>query len=369
MINNISKISAKTYANIIKPILFKIDSEKVHDFTLKSASLLGRAKPINWLIKYSWGYSAESLKQTIDGIEYLNPIGLAAGWDKDAKAISFMTAVGFGFTEVGSITKEPYQGNQGSRLKRLKNSKSILVNYGLKNQGVDIISPRIKKQKSTIPVGTNIARTNSPKCEDDKVSIEDYVYSFNKLTSIGDYFTINISCPNTFGGQPFHDGKRLEMLLTCLDKIPTQKPIYLKLSPDITYQERKDIAKLSFLHRVDGFICGNLTKERKLDTIHDINIPDDGGMSGMVVQQLSDQLIADMHKLTMGKKTIIGLGGIFSAEDAYRKIKLGASLIQIITGLIYEGPQVVGQINLGLAQLLQNDGYDNIRQAVGTDNT
>jgi dihydroorotate dehydrogenase len=275
-----------------------------------------------------------------------------------------MGNIGFGFSEVGSITKYPYDGNPGKKLWRLKESKSILVYYGLKNKGVDNLAPKIARAKSNIPIGTNIARTNSPNC-DDKSSIEDYAYSFDKLKDIGDYFTINISCPNTYGGQPFHDTKRLGLLLKELESIPTKKPVYVKISPDITQKERQGIAELAGKYRVHGFICGNLTKNRNLPTIKDSNIPDIGGMSGKVVQQLSDQLISDMYKYSQGTKTIIGLGGVFNGQDAYRKIKLGASLVQMITGLIYQGPQVVGQINKQLVELLRQDGYSNIKDAVG----
>lgn len=365
MIKIISNLSGTIYQKISKPVLFAIAPEPVHDGHLIGAAIVGNIPPITWLLEKIWAYSDTILTQTIDGIQYRNPIGLAAGWDKDAMSIQLMPALGFGSVEVGSITKEPYLGNEGTRLWRLKKSKSIVVNYGLKNKGVDNIAERLLKNNTEIPLGTNIARTNSPNCANDQQSIEDYAYSFEKLAKIGDYFTINISCPNTFGGQPFHEKKRLQALLTKLDTISTKKPIYLKLSPDISTKTRKDIAELCMKHRVDGFICGNLTKNRQLATIKDASVPEQGGLSGKVVQGLSDQLISDMYRLTKGQKTIIGLGGVFSAEDAYKKIKLGASLVQLITGLIYEGPQIVGQINYELAGLIRADGYQNISQAIG----
>ena len=361
----ISNITKFLYQKTVKPLLFTIDPEKVHDATLLAASTSGKIAPLRWLVKKSWSYRDSSLTQTVDGIYYVNPIGLAAGWDKDAKAISLMEPIGFGFSEVGSITQHPYAGNEGTRLWRLPKSSSIAVYYGLKNQGVDTIAPRIAKTNSTIPVGTNIARTNSPNC-DDAASIEDYAYSFKKLSHIGDYFTINVSCPNTFGGQPFHDKKRLDLLLSRLDTIKTKKPVYIKLSPDITFKERQAIAKLAFTHNVQGFICGNLTKNRTLRSIYDENIPDVGGLSGKVVEELSNRLISDMYTLTNGQKTIIGLGGVFSGKDAYKKITLGASLVQLITGLIYQGPQCVGDINKELACTLKNNGYNNVQEAVGT---
>ncbi|MBP7821105.1 quinone-dependent dihydroorotate dehydrogenase [Candidatus Saccharibacteria bacterium] len=366
MIKIITRISAKTYSSVVKRIIFKFDPEKVHDKTITLAKISGRINPISFLINKAWSYNDQALSQKVDGISYANPIGLAAGWDKNAETIKLMPSLGFGFTEVGSITKDSYAGNDGTRLWRLPKSKSIMVYYGLKNIGVDIIAPRINSQHVDIPVGTNIARTNSKDCSDDNVSIEDYAYSFRKLAIIGDYFTVNISCPNTFGGQPFHEKHKLDLLLTKLDSIPTKKPIYLKISPDISMKEREDIAKLTFKHRVNGIICGNASKNHQLTTIKEKNLPAVGGLTGKVIQKLSDELISDMYRLTEGKKTIIGLGGVFTAEDAYTKIKLGASLVQMVTGLIYQGPQVVGQINHDLSKLLQKDGYNNISDAIGS---
>lgn len=357
-------VSAALYKNIAKPILFTQNPERVHDATLRAARITGAIPVARWAINKAWAYHDPILEQKIDGIEYKNPIGLAAGWDKDAHALRIMPALGFGFSEVGSITQFAYEGNTGTRLWRLPSKKSIVVYYGLKNDGVDAIAPRIQNTSATIPIGTNIARTNSPQC-DDESGISDYAYSFKKLVAIGDYFTINVSCPNTYGGQPFHDKKRLHALLERLDAIPTKKPIYIKISPDISYKERAAIAEELFEHQVHGVICGNLTKNRSLASLRDIDIPKQGGLSGKVVEELSNELIADMHKLTKGQKTIIGLGGVFNGEDAYTKIKLGASLVQLITGLIYQGPQVVGDINKQLALLVKKDGYSSISEAIG----
>lgn len=364
----IRTISATGYKYILKPLLFTQNPEKVHDATLQVAHYAGKLAPLRGLTNVIWAYQDSILEQTVNGIHYRNPIGLAAGWDKDAKAIPLMSALGFGFTEVGSITQHAYAGNDGTRLWRLPAQKSILVYYGLKNDGVDVIAPRIKTAHSRIPIGTNIARTNSPQC-DDISSIEDYAYSFTKLATIGDYFTINISCPNTFGGQPFHDKKRLDMLLTKLDTIKTKKPVYIKLSPDISYQERVGIAELLHEHRVHGLICGNLTKNHSLPSINDVKVPEQGGFSGKVVEELSDELIYDMYRLTSGTKTIIGLGGVFSGADAYKKITLGASLVQLITGLIYQGPQTVGTVSYELANLLRKQGFTSITQAIGSKHT
>lgn len=355
------------YQNAAKPILFRFDPEEVHDGTATLAKWTAKHKPLRLITKSLFVYKNEILEQTVDGVRYKNPIGLSGGFDKEAELTDFMPLLGLGFMEVGSITKNPYAGNEGIRLWRLKKSKSILVNYGLKNSGADVAYKKLKNKKFEIPVGINIAKTNSLETCDDLMGIEDYAYTYKKFAHTGSFITVNISCPNTFGGQPFHDSKRLEALLKRLNNIETKMPVHLKLSPDITKKERVKIAKLSFKYKVDGFICSNLTKDRVNAAIID-EVPSDlGGMSGKVVDKLTDELITDMYSLTNGDKTIIASGGVFTAEDAYRKIKLGASLIEMITGLIYEGPQVVSTINRGLVKLLETDGYKNVSEAVGVE--
>ena len=177
--------------------------------------------------------------------------------------------------------------------------------------------------------------------------------------------TINISCPNAFGGQPFTDSKRLDALIEKIMSVPKTKPIFLKLSPDLSKQEIDEIINIAIKFKIDGFICANLTKNRNNKNIIDENIPEVGGLSGKVVDSLSDELIRYIYKKTNGEFVIIGVGGVFRAEDAYRKIKAGASLIELITGMIFEGPQVISEINLGLVKLLKADGYKNISEAIG----
>lgn len=361
----VSSATRFVYQKAAKPLLFRRDPERVHDATVRLARTTARVGPMAALLRMIWACDNEILHQTVCGIDFHNPIGLAGGFDKNAELTDFMPVLGFGFLEVGSITALRCDGNPGKRLWRLPKSKSLLVYYGLKNDGVDAIARRLSGKKFCIPIGTNIAKTNNKDCANDERAIDDYAYSFRVLADIGDYFTVNISCPNTYGGQPFTDKKTLHALLTELDKIPTNKPIFIKLSPDLTAAERKGIAELSLQHRVDGFICTNLTKPRSNPRIKDDMPSGNGGMSGAVVKELSDKLVFDMYALTHGKKVIIGCGGVFTAEDAYEKIKQGATLVQMVTGLIYEGPQVVGQINKGLVTLLRRDGFANITQAVG----
>lgn len=356
------------YKNILKPVFFLGDPERVHDSMTLFGRLLGSNFITRSLTKVAFSYSHPSLEQEILGIKFKNPIGLSAGFDKDGLLTDIMPSVGFGFEEVGSITGEPCEGNPKPRLWRLKNSKSLVVYYGLKNEGPDKISQRLQGKKLSIPIGTSIAKTNSPKTVDTDKGIEDYVKAFKKFTNIGDYFTLNISCPNAFGGLPFTDPRRLDLLLTVTDKIPTKKPIFLKMAPDMSEKELDQILDVVTNHKVDGFICTNLTKDRNraAKLIHkNDNIPENGGISGKIVEDLSNQQIKWIYQKTKAKYVIIGVGGVFSALDAYKKIKQGASLVQLITGMIFEGPQLIGEINRDLVKLLQKDGFKNISQAVG----
>jgi len=362
-----NKLLSFGYRLLLKPLFFKFYPETIHDSMVSLGSFLGKYPLTRNLTKYLFFYRNRRLEQRILGIKFVNPIGLAAGFDKNAQLTDILPSVGFGFAEVGSITGEHCEGNPKPRLWRLKNSKGLVVHYGLKNDGCEVISKKLRGRKFAIPIGTNIAKTNCKETVDVKRGIVDYVKAFREFRDIGDYFTINISCPNAFGGQPFTNPSRLERLLKEIDKIRTKKPIFLKLSPDLSSKHVDDILGVVRKHRIHGFICSNLTKKRRNKRIIDEDVPANGGISGKVVKELSNKLIPYIFKKTGGKYVIIGLGGVFNALDAYKKIKLGASLVQLITGMIFEGPQVISDINLGLVKLLEKDGYSNISQAIGVD--
>jgi dihydroorotate dehydrogenase len=353
------------YRNILKRIYFRLDPEVVHDRMTKAGVLLGKLGITRMFTSWLFSYSNKSLNQDVLGIKFSNPIGLAAGFDKDAQLTDILPSVGFGFEEIGSITGEPCDGNPKPRLWRLKKSKSLLVNYGLKNKGAEYISKLLSNKNFKFPIGTSIAKTNCELTANTEEGIKDYVKAFKLFTSIGDYFTINISCPNAFGGQPFTDPNSLDKLFNELDKIETTKPIFIKISPDLDNVQVDQILNVCDNHRVQGIICSNLTKNRDNVLLKDDNVPEKGGMGGKVAQGLSDEQIKYIYNKTKGKYIIIGCGGVSSAEDAYKKIKSGATLVQMITGMIYEGPQVISDINAGLVKLLKEDGYTNISQAVG----
>lgn len=358
-------IIKKKYKWILKPIFFQIDPEIVHDRMISVGELLGKYKITQKLTSLWFNYKNPTLEQNVLGINFKNPIGLSAGFDKNAVLNNILPYVGFGFSEVGSITGEHCVGNPKPRLWRLKESKSLAVYYGLKNDGCETISRRLKDKKFPFPVGISIAKTNSKETADDVVAVEDYFKAYKAFTNIGDYVTINISCPNAYGGQPFTNSAKLDALLKKITSIPKTKPIFLKISPDLSKEEIDEIIDISLRYKMDGFVCTNLTKNRNNKNIIDKTIPEVGGLSGKVVDSMSDDLIRYVYKKTGGKSVIIGSGGVFSAEDAYRKIKAGATLIELITGMIFEGPQVISTINQGLAKLLKKDGLNNISLAIG----
>jgi dihydroorotate dehydrogenase len=363
-----NRISHFLYKKIAVKIFFMIDPEKVHDTMLLFGRILGSNPLTRGMTSLFFNYSNKKLEQNILGIEFPNPIGLGAGFDKDAQITSILPDVGFGFAEVGSITGEPCEGNPRPRLWRLKKSRSIVIYYGLKNDGCEKISARLANKRFRIPIGISVAKTNCKETVDVDAGIKDYVKAYKSFADIGSYTTINISCPNAFGGEPFTDPAKLEKLLKETDRIKTKKPVFLKISPDLDKKEIDKIIEVSSKHRVDGFICSNLTKKRDSPKIIDEKVPDKGGISGKVLDELADELIYYVYKKTKGKKIIIASGGVFDAEDAYRKIKLGASLVQVITGMIFEGPQTISQINQGLVKLLEKDGFKNISEAVGKGN-
>jgi len=363
-----NRINRLLYKAIFRRIFFLVDPETIHDRMIGSGKFLGSNLLTKKIVAFLYSYSHKSLEQKIMGIKFSNPIGLAAGFDKDAVLPDMLSYLGFGFAEVGSITGEPCVGNPKPRLWRLEKSKGLVVYYGLKNEGCEKISRRLKSRTFQIPIGTNIAKTNSKKTVGLEEGIADYLKAYKKFTNIGNYFAINISCPNSFGGQDFENGKRLDKLLVKIDEIPTRKPVFLKISPDLGKNEIDEIIEASRKHNVAGFICANATKKRIDRKIIDTVVPRKGGITGKPIEGLANDLISYVYRKTKGKFVIIGCGGVFSAEDAYKKIKLGASLVQIFTGMIFEGPQVISEINQGLVNLLKKDGFANISQAVGIEN-
>ncbi len=353
------------YEVFVKPILFKMDPGRVHDKAILAGRFWGSNFITKCLVRLLFSYKNKKLNINVCGINFKNPVGLAAGFDKDGFITNITPCLSFGFHEVGSVTAKYCEGNLKPHAHRLPLDNALIINYGLKNEGVEIISKRLKKKKFKIPLGINIAKTNDINIKGLN-SVEDYYTSYKIVKDIGDYITINISCPNVGDGRSFEDPKLLGKLFSKIGK--EHKPIFLKISPEIDKKNLDLIIKLCGEYNINGFIVSNLLHNRKdLLTSSDKLSGVKGNISGKPVQASSDDLIKYLYKKTKGKFVIVGLGGIFSAEDAYRKIKNGANLVQLVTGMIYKGPGLIKKINKGLVKLLEKDGFDNIEDAIGVD--
>ena len=364
----------------IRPLIFLMEPEQAHYSLKRVGVFLGKFWITRKLTSLLMNYKHESLHTTVDGIEYKNPVGLSAGFDKDGELTKIYPHMGFGLAELGSFTGEICPGNPGKRLFRMVKSKAIVVWYGLNNEGSEKISARLKDEDfGDLRVGINAANSNLTPEFVLKDSIADYLKTMKLFKDVGDYYDVNISCPNTQEGEPFVDKKNLDKLLTAINKEIrpiTDKPIYVKLAADMTLDEINIIVDACVEHKMDGVVCTNLAKPQ-YNTEHrpeeyptvDGRLPEGkGAMSGLPLQRISTNVIRHVYRRTKGKLTIIGVGGIFSAKDAYEKICSGASLLHMITTMIFDGPQNINEINRGLVKLLKKDGFDSIEQAVGCRN-
>src|SRR3989344_6584874 len=362
-----NRLLSALYKGILKPVLFLLDPEDIHDFFVRFGAFLGKFSPIRWKISKLFDYRNEKLRQKILGIDFRNPVGLAAGFDKDIELTDIISSLGFGFEEVGSITAKACDGNPRPRLWSLPKTKSLGVWYGLKNSGAEILSKKLSGKIHRLPVGVNVAFTNCEENSDIPTAISDYVSGFGAMEKYADYITVNLSCPNISGGMPFLTPLNYDRLMVEIDKIPTPKPIFVKISPDMSHEEIDVFLEISGRHRVHGIICSNLTKKVDPAKIKDPLTPY-GGLSGKLVFPKALDLLSYMYKKSGNKFIFIFCGGVFSADDAYKAIRQGATLVELITGMIFEGPQLIGEINRGLMERITRDGFKNISEAVGVDN-
>lgn len=302
-------------------------------------------------------------------ISFSNPIGIAAGFDKHGEAVQGLHDIGFGFIEIGSITPLPQPGNPQPRVFRLQEDKAIINRYGFNSDGHDKVFERIIKIRTTFDgvLGINLGKN---KISND--AKDDYTKGIEKFGPVADYLVINVSSPNTPGLRNLQHKRYLEDLLTAVinmrNNLTNKPPIFLKLAPDLTLEEKKDISDVISRKtcKIDGLIISNTTIERanlkNTDSMHET-----GGLSGEPLKNQSTKMIAEMYKFTKGKVPIIGVGGVFTGQDAYDKITAGASLIQLYTSFIYHGPPVVAKIKRELNMILEENGFDSVSDAVGKD--
>jgi dihydroorotate dehydrogenase len=363
------------YRHLIRPILYLLKPDTIHPIVAGGSELAARTPILGRALRRSFRVDDPVLRTTADGVTYPNPVGLSAGFDKDAQFLHFEEAFGFGFAEIGSITGQPYRGNPKPWARRMVRNESLVVNYGLKSQGVERVAQRLERTHVAMPYGISVAKSNLPDCFG-AAAIEDYVKVYVRTKGLGQYATINLSCPNTADGTPFSDPETLEPLLKALTDARAQhnihKPTYLKINPDMAREKLDSIVDLVQQYELQGLVIGNLIKDKArahalLDypEDHDLNWP--GGISGKPVRALSTETIRYVYRKTNGEMTIIGTGGIFTGDHAYEKIRAGASLVQLITGFIFGGPATIRNINKRLLVLLKRDGLSSIQQAVGAD--
>ncbi|MEP7205138.1 MAG: quinone-dependent dihydroorotate dehydrogenase [Candidatus Saccharibacteria bacterium] len=369
------KICRLLYVRGAKPLLFLMAPDNVHRGTIRIAAAIGSFPITTALIRLIFRSPRdERLVQTYHGIEFATPVGLAAGFDKNGQIVPTIAALGFGFTSVGSVTANQCRGNERPWFYRLPKTRSLVVNAGLANDGSRIIIKRLRRLRPQLverfPIVLSVAKTNSRKVVDETTSIADYVTTLKRASRQPNISQIelNISCPNTYGGEPFTTVNRLDHLLSAIDEVGATQPIYVKMPTNLPWSDFQRLLDVIVLHRISGVTISNLAKDRSNLDIQDV-LPDSvaGNLSGKPTEKTSNELIRRTYLHCADKLTIIGVGGIFSADDAYQKIRLGAGLVELITGLIYCGPQLAAEINDGLSKRLARDGLVHISQAIGLD--
>ncbi len=365
------------YKKIIKPILFKFDPEYVHNRFTQTGVFLGKFTLTKKLMKKMFYYEHPSLEQDYFGLHFKNPIGLSAGFDYNVQLTNILGDVGFAFMSGGTVTFQAYEGNPKPRLARLPKSQSLLVNKGFKSAGLKKVLENVSfTNKNPVLVGISIGATNSPFVCDPEAQVKDILKSFRLLTEHSKgkqfaYYELNISCPNVAGSGVLSDPQVLDGLLKEIRTIIGDYPLFVKFQAEIAWEEARELVQIMIKHKVDAITVANLLKNKKNYPFNEEEIQKvitnkwKGNFSGKPVEKFSNELISNIYREFGEQIKIIGVGGIFSAEDAYEKIKRGASLVQLITGMIFEGPQLIGKINKGLVELLEKDGYEHISEAIG----
>lgn len=371
-----TKALKTTYSKVLKPILFCFDAELVHNFFTFLGHYLGKNDVLKNITKKTFRFGDDRLSQKLFNLDFQNPVGLAAGFDYNGKLVCISDAVGFGFESLGTVTFSPYQGNRKPRLGRLPKSKSLLVNKGFKSNGIAKILDDLNKQKHiTQTIGISIGATNSSNCATANAQMEDIVKSFtylksHKVLNKFQFLELNISCPNVLGSGSLANKDSLLKVLNGINELQIKKPLFVKFPLEIEWSDAKELIQILIDQQVSAIIIANLLKKRNPKYFSDNELSQfenkPGNFSGKPTFDQSNELISKVYKEFGDKIKIIGVGGIFNARDAYEKIKRGACLIQLITGMIFEGPQLIGEINSGLVKLLDNDGYEDLSEAIGT---
>jgi dihydroorotate dehydrogenase len=344
---------------LIRPALRRLSSEAAHELTLRALEL-GASR---FLGESAHPPDPPALAQRLWGLDFPNPVGLAAGYDKDGRVPDAMLQLGFGFVEIGTVTPRPQPGNPKPRVLRLEGDQAIINRMGFNSRGLDAVIDRLSKRAPSGLVGVNLGRNR-----DTTDAVADYAEGVLRTARLADYLVVNVSSPNTPGLRELQHRAPLATLLNRLIRVREETacrvPLLVKIAPDLTPEGRADIAQVALDTGIEGLIVSNTTVERPTDLVSR-HAHEAGGLSGRPLFGPSTALLAEMYRLTQGRLPLIGVGGIASAADAYVKIRAGASLVQLYTALVFSGPDLVGQIKSGLAGLLRRDGFGSIAEAVG----
>jgi dihydroorotate dehydrogenase len=339
------------YESVARPLAFRIDPEKVHELAMRGIQ--------SGLFKAP-AFFDPRLESECFGVRFPNPVGLAAGFDKNGVALDRWRELGFGFIEAGTVTFRPQSGNPKPRMFRVPEAQGLINRMGFNNEGAGALALRLESAKPGIPLGINLGKTKLAELED---APKDYAESFRLLHGHGDYFVVNVSSPNTPGLRSLQDAGALREILAAMREVDTSRPLFVKVAPDLTPEALDEVVGVAIKAKLTGLIATNTTISREM-------LPRDpaqtGGLSGRPVQEMADRALVHLYRACPREMVLIGVGGIMNGDDAYRKITLGAHLVQIYTGWIYGGPGLVPAINRRIVELMERDGFKTIDEVRGT---
>ena len=356
------------YRRVIYPLLQHIDAERTHEAVFGALGLVERQPALRRLLQRLVAWADPRLQVDLWGLQFANPLGIAAGLDKNAVAVQSWGALGFGHVEVGTITPLPQAGNPRPRLFRLPADRALINRMGFPGQGAAVVAQRLRQLERQRPiVGINLG-ANKASVEAGR-AVEDYVQAIIQLYPYADYLTINISSPNTARLRELQGRAALESLVQQVarqrDGMPPRKPLLVKIAPDLTPANLDDLCAVCLAQGVDGIIATNTTIDRPV-SLREAAKTEGGGLSGAPLRDRATDIVRYLYSHTQGKLPIIGVGGVFNAADAFEKLAAGASLVQVYTGLIYEGPLLARRINHDLVRLMQRHNFESITQVVGS---
>ena len=355
------------YRNCLRSLLFLQESEAAHNRVLKGLSLASKIPMLPMLADGLYG--APNLPVEIAGLRFPNPVGLAAGMDKSAAAVPMWERLGFGFAELGGVTRHAQSGNDAPRMFRAVADRALVNRMGFNNPGADTFAKALSEWHARDdwpghPIGINLGKSKITPLEE---AAEDYAFTFRALRELADFFVVNVSSPNTPNLRKLQDKSALDEILKTLRGVNSEKPLLIKIAPDLTTEAIDDVLDLATAHSLAGIVATNttITRPETDDAQCEKIYTETGGLSGAPLRQRSTEVIAHIFKHTEGKLPIIGVGGIFTADDAWEKITAGASLVQVYTGLIYEGPSIAGDIVRGLKARMEKEGVRQFADLIG----